>query len=370
MTKILVIEDEFGIREEVVEWLLAEGYEVYEAADGETGLDLAYECQPDIILCDILMPRMNGLEVLATLRADPHMFDIPFVFVTAAAERESIRQGMQLGADDYITKPFTYTELIDAVSARINRHDQQLYASQRRIENVQEALNKEIEHRMLKSRVMAMFSHDFRNPLTLILSSSNLIINYYDRIDKAEQIKKLKQINGSVHLLMQMLEEMLLLAEMELKNYQTQLETVNISRYIHQIIDEFSEIYTKHHLKFATNTQEIVLTDKKLLRQILHNLLSNAIKYSSEGSDVHVTLNVTSDNIIIEVQDHGVGMPADYLPKLFKPFERANNVNSVKGTGLGLAIVKQAVDCFGGEVHVESQIDEGTTFVVTIPLHT
>lgn len=119
MTKILVIEDESDIRDAVKDWLHFEGYEVIGAENGKQGLELIYSEHPDLVLCDISMPIMDGHEVLIELRSNPSYAQIPFVFLTAAADRESVQTGMNLGADDYLTKPFSHTDIVDAVKTRL-----------------------------------------------------------------------------------------------------------------------------------------------------------------------------------------------------------------------------------------------------------
>jgi DNA-binding response OmpR family regulator len=119
MTKILVIEDENGLREEIIEWLTIEGYEVFGAQDGIDGVSEALSCQPDLIVCDVTMPRLDGYGVLLELRANPNTAAIPFVFLTARATQDDVRRGMDQGADDYITKPFTLREFLQTIQNRL-----------------------------------------------------------------------------------------------------------------------------------------------------------------------------------------------------------------------------------------------------------
>lgn len=369
MAKIVVIEDEQHIRDEVTSWLQFEGHEVHNADNGQTGLDMIFQLKPELIICDIRMPGMNGFEVLLTVRSKPQTSDIPFVFITASAERESMRYGMKLGADDYITKPFTYKEILDAVNARIQKHALEKEVLGKQMDTLQNALDNEVEKRVLKSRIVAMFSHDFRNPLALIQSSANLLINYNDKLDEEKRINKLKQITGSVQLLMQMLDDMLLIAEMEDVSFRPHAKPLDIAEFVQAVLSDFSDIFIEtHEFNTLIETHDRILIDEKLLRHILHNVLSNAVKYSPDNAEVFVSVKRLHNHIEIVIQDYGIGIPDDYMPDLFEPFKRADNTGNIAGTGLGLSIVKQALDYCSGRIEVESTVGQGSKFKLLFPV--
>ncbi|MEL7432727.1 MAG: ATP-binding protein [Chloroflexota bacterium] len=368
MIRILVVEDETFIREELIDWLQFEGYEVYEAENGAVGVELAKAHQPDLIICDIRMPKMNGEEVLLEIRSNPQLSTTPFIFATASVEYDSIRRGMNLGADDYITKPYTHDDIMNAIKTRLKRHQQEQAQAEAQLQMMQAALETEIEQRLLKSRMVAMFSHDFRNPLALIQSSASLLTNYYDRLDKDKHIEKLKRIASATQLLTQMLDDMLLVAEMENPEYSPQPESLDVDAYVRHLISDFVDIYhTTHHFEVIGEISEKVYQDPKLLRQIMNNLLSNAVKYSPQNGEIRVTLSEDDTTVHIAISDNGIGMPEDYLANLFTAFQRADNAKHISGTGLGLAIVQQAIQHCEGSIAVESEENVGTTFTVSIP---
>ncbi len=171
MTKILIIEDEDMLHGEVSEWLTFEGYEVFSAKDGVAGLECAFRDLPDLIVCDIMMPRLDGYGVLLEMRSNLGTAAIPFIFVTAKVTTEDIRRGMILGADDYLTKPFERMDLLQAIQTRLAKKAALEQDHQCDVEQLQTALEQEHEQRLLKVKMVAMFSHDFRNPLTSIMSS-------------------------------------------------------------------------------------------------------------------------------------------------------------------------------------------------------
>src|SRR5260221_10406456 len=189
MTKILVIEDEAILRTEAVEWLTLEGYEALSAEDGKAGLEAAFQHLPDLIISDITMPRLDGFGVLLELHANPTTADIPFIFVTARAAHDDRRKGMDLGADDYITKPFTNPELLHAVHARLEKKAVQEQSRQREVGEWQQAFEQEREQRLLKAKLVAMFSHDFRNQLGVVLSSNSLLRDFGNRLDEKRRLQ-------------------------------------------------------------------------------------------------------------------------------------------------------------------------------------
>lgn len=370
MTKILVIEDEADIRDELVDWLYFEGYDVAIAIDGQQGIELAIEEQPDLIISDIRMPVMDGREVLMHVRSHPELSHVPFIFVTASAERDSVRLGMNLGADDYITKPFTVDEILTAIQAQVQKHRHHTETWEIQVQQLANALDSEREARLLKSRLVAMFSHDFRNPLSLIKSSADLILNYEERLSDDRRRKKLQQITASVTLLTQMLDDMLLVAEMETEHFEPTFVEADIIAFIMDIVQEFSQLTADNQqLVLHSQFEHIDMAfDPKLVRQIMVNILSNAVKYSPEGGEICVTIEKQAQHLAIQIQDRGIGIPKAYLPYLFEPFQRADNAKSFKGTGLGLSIVKQAVDYCDGMLQVRSHEGQGTTLTCLLPL--
>ncbi|GIK67551.1 MAG: hybrid sensor histidine kinase/response regulator [Chloroflexota bacterium] len=368
MVKILVIEDDPDLREAVMEWLQFEGYEVEGAENGRVGLEMLYTNVPDLIVCDIAMPEVDGHEVLIEVRSNLDTAQIPFIFLTAAADHESYRKGMNMGADDYLTKPFTHAEVLKAVRARLDKKLTQDRLLQSQLDMFQAALSEEREKRLLKSRLVAMFSHDFRNSLASILTSSGIIRNFDDRLTPEQRGNHLDRIDGSVHMLLQMLDEMLMVAEIEGGHLACSLRTTDVRALVETIVEEFRLIHRHtHRFHFRSNGLHPIEVDPKLLRQIVTNLLSNAVKYSASDSDVQIALFEKSSTLELRIEDQGIGIPPEAIPHLFEPFQRASNVANIKGTGLGLAIVKQAVELHGGEVTVASELGKWTRFVVVLP---
>ncbi len=363
-----MIEDEAGLREEVMDWLSFEGHEVSEAGDGLSGIETALGSVPDLIICDISMPRMDGYDVLLELHANSATASIPFIFMTAKATHDDIRKGMTLGADDYITKPFTRLELLQAIQARVEKKAFQDQEYQLRVDQLQQALMDEHEQRLLKSKLVAMFSHDFRNQLTVIASSATLIRNYANNLTEQRRLERINAIEASAHMLLQMLDDMLVVAQMETGNLTLKPAPVHIEQFFADIVTEFQAVQgDTMRLHFDSSFSETITVDALLLRQIAANLISNAIKYSPVGSEIFIRLEGQEQSCIFSVKDQGIGIPESDQLRLFDAFQRGSNVGKIMGTGLGLAIVKQAVDLLQGAIHLESQVGVGTTIAVMLP---
>lgn len=366
MATILVVDDEADLREEVVDWLVLEGHDVVSAGDGVSAVEAALAHNPDLIICDITMPHRSGYSVLLEVRA--WQAAAPFIFVTARAAYEDIRKGMELGADDYITKPFSRQELLQAIQTRLAKKAALEQEHQRKLDQLQQALDHEHEQRVLKGRLVAMFSHDFHNPLSSILMTNSLLRDHAAGLTEAQRVAYMNRIETSTRLLMQMLEDLFTVAQMETGNLEYKPEPLDLDGFFGQIVEEFHTVYgDRRPVQLDNRVQGAALLDKRLLRQIVTNLISNALKYSPNEGVVQVTLQRCPAAFVFTVEDRGAGIPEAEQQHIFDPFRRGSNAGGVSGKGLGLAIVKQAVTLHSGAIHLDSRPGEGTTVTVTLP---
>jgi PAS domain S-box-containing protein len=231
------------------------------------------------------------------------------------------------------------------------------------------ALEQQKELNELRSRFVAMTSHEFRTPLATILSSADLLQNYSDRIAPSERTDILKTIEGGVHRMTRMLDRVLLLSKADAKLLELSPHWVNVTELATQLVDEVTRQHAAPpgsiQMEFPQNRVE-GMYDAKLLGHIFTNLLGNALKYSPHGGQVTFSLKTIDSGLQFEVNDQGIGIPTDEIPHLFESFHRASNVGHIPGTGLGLAIVKNAVSLHGGQIAVKSEPGQGTCFTVTI----
>jgi PAS domain S-box-containing protein len=237
-------------------------------------------------------------------------------------------------------------------------------------ENLCQALEKEKELNELKSRFVSMISHEFRTPLTTILGANELLTHYYQSLTTEKKLVYLQRIHNNVKHLTQMLDDVLLLGKAEAGKLEVQPELLDLVQICRSLAEEFRiSTGSTHQLKFTANNQSIFIEiDEHLLRHILGNLLSNAIKYSPTGSTIDFKLACQDEVAQFQIQDRGIGISEEDQLRLFESFHRGTNAGKVTGTGLGLAIVKKAVDLLRGDITVNSQLNVGTTFTVTLPL--
>jgi len=233
---------------------------------------------------------------------------------------------------------------------------------------LQRSLAKERELGQLKSRFVSMASHEFRTPLTSILSSVSLIDMLNDKGKLAGQKKYIRRIESSVENMTTILNDFLSLEKLESGKVVLQTNEVTLNEFIAELKDDVAPMLKEdQHLLHEHEGATMARLDPHLMKNILLNLLSNAIKYSPNGSEVKVKSNLTNNHLCIEVIDQGIGIPKDEQKHMFTRFFRANNASNIKGTGLGLTIVKRYLDLMNGTIDFTSVENQGTTFTINIP---
>jgi PAS domain S-box-containing protein len=237
-------------------------------------------------------------------------------------------------------------------------------------EELRTALEKEKELNELKSRVVTMISHEFRTPLSTILSSSELLEHYRHKWAEEKQLSHVHRIQVAVKHMTNMLNDVLVIGKAEVGKLDFKPVPLDLVEYCRYLVEELQfDINTQDAIAFSCEYESIpCCMDEKLLGYILRNLLSNAIKYSPNGSTVKFSLTCREERAILEIQDQGIGIPQEDLPYLFESFHRATNVGNIQGTGLGLTIVKKCTDLHQGEIFVTSEVGIGTKFTVALPL--
>jgi len=239
----------------------------------------------------------------------------------------------------------------------------------RTTELLQVKLDKEKELSLLKSRFVSMVTHEFRTPLTTILSSSDMLKTYSERLDDERKAEHLNKIQSQVKRLTALLEDILTINKAETVGVEFNPSPTDLETFCREFLSEYEDASSIHTLHFNVEGRPARASlDQKLLRQALSNIVSNAIKYSPDGGNVYFDLEYQPGKAIIRIRDEGIGIPEDDLNRLFEIFHRASNVRGFPGTGLGLIIVKNAVDAHSGRVSVESTMGVGTTFTIELPL--
>ncbi|MFN8449292.1 MAG: response regulator [Anaerolineae bacterium] len=369
MAKILVIEDETSLREDIAELLTLEGYSVISACDGVEGVNSAISQQPDLIICDIMMPRLDGYEVLLDVRANSLTQFVPFIFLTAKAARDDMRTGMELGADDYVTKPFARLDLLRAIEKRLDVKAAQEREHQEQIDQFKAVLAHERGQRLLTERLISIFSSDFRNPVEGILTSTQLLTMYGEQVDESRRAAHLSRIEMAARYLLQMLDDMLVVAQIENDSLRFAPESLEIGQFVAQVVDEFRLIYADvHPLEYRCNVTRPMQADPRLMRQIAVNLIRHAARVTRPSGTIFVTLEELAGEYVLTVQHAGDDVPAgEAQPSLAGEFSFSNGDGGLE-TGLGLTVVNQAVDLHGGFLQIEQQPSTGTKTTVVFPI--
>jgi PAS domain S-box-containing protein len=236
-------------------------------------------------------------------------------------------------------------------------------------EDLKQALENEKELNELKSRFISMTSHEFRTPLSTILSSSELLENYHHKWEEEKKLKHFTRIKTAVQHMTNLLNDVLFFGKAEAGKIDCNRSNLDLVEYSKQIVEDRQIDQPDININFITKQTKLIgKIDEKTLGHILNNLLSNAIKYSKPGTTVNLTLSSQEKRAVFEIQDEGIGIPSEDLPFLFDSFHRCQNVGNIQGTGLGLSIVKKCLDLLQGEISVTSEVGVGTKFIITIPL--
>ena len=234
-----------------------------------------------------------------------------------------------------------------------------------------EALDKEKQLNEIKSRFVSMASHEFRTPLSTVLSSASLLGKYTTTEEQDKRTRHIEKIKNSVKHLNDILEDFLSLGKLDEGRVESHLSAFDLKEFLADTTDEMKGLLKKgQHIELHYNgrTTEIY-SDKKLLKNVLINLITNAIKFSNENDEITVAAAIHTEDAIITVQDRGIGIAQEDMEHLFSSFFRGVNAINIQGTGLGLHIVKRYLDLLGGSVEVKSSLGNGTTFIITVPIN-
>jgi signal transduction histidine kinase len=388
---VLVVEDNPDLQQYVQE-TLSSYYRVYTASNGEQALAVLRKQEIDVILSDVSMPVMDGLTLLKKVKAHPAHRFIPFILLTARIAREDRLQGLDEGADDYLTKPFDGTELLTRLRCAVRTRAlyRELEAKNHELEAAKRGLQRKVDERTYelslqsqkamsanksKDQFLANMSHEMRTPLTAIIGFSDLIaggVSSHEAIEFQDTIRR----NAS-HLL-SLIDEILDFSKIESGTMTIERSAIETADFFHTIESSFlPEVERKKielKVKLGPDVAPAVITDPKRLRQMVTNLIGNAVKFTDAGT-VQVEVQVIDDRgrpqLRIRVIDSGIGIEPASQDKLFSPFAQADMALSRKygGTGLGLALSRKIARALGGELMIESSLPgQGSTFALWVPI--
>lgn len=360
MKKILVIEDEKLIREQLLKILDLEKYDVKSAENGAVGLEMAKEELPDLILCDVLMPKMNGFDVLKELQKDPDTATIPFIFLTAQAAESDLRKGMVLGAEDYITKPFFVEDLLSSIKTRLEKKELMEKISKDKLDE-------------LRDKIIYSLPHELRTPLTSLYGFTDYLYKNHETVDRQSLRKITKTMKNAAERLIKLIHNYTEYSQLELMEASPDLisevkeesipnPAATISFTAQRIADNHKR---RSDLKLRLENTPIYF-DSAHLEKIVEELVDNAFKFSEEGTTVTVKTDVDEDSYSIHVANLGVGMTPAQVKNIGAYMQFDRETQEQQGAGLGLVIVQKLVKIHKGEFKIESDPGKQITFIVKL----
>ena len=363
--KILIVDDVVSNVLLLKILLSNEKFQVCTASNGNMCIEQAKKEKPDLILLDVMMPDISGFDAAVILKKDPETMDIPIIFLTALNNPNDLVHGFQVGANDFLTKPFNKEELLMRVM-----HQIQLVAAKRIIVRQNEELKRTISNR---DKMYSVIAHDLRSPMASIRMVLNLAVNVvspemvgpeiYNLLDKANRESE------DTH---DLLDNLLKWTKSQTGRLSVVYQNLDLDDIVPGVVDIFHVIaeMKKINLRCLPSEEKItVRADNDMLKTIIRNFLSNAVKFTPEGKDVEVFYKREGDFARISVRDQGVGIDADRVDTIFRKGETTYGTGGEEGSGLGLQLCQDFARKNGGEAYVESVPGEGSTFSFTVPLY-
>jgi two-component system, sensor histidine kinase and response regulator len=384
INSILIVDDNPKNLQVLGKLLQYENFEVEFAIDGQSALDWMEAKKFDLMLLDINMPVISGFEVCKKIRSNPKFDKMPIIFLTADIDRESILKGFELGAQDYVTKPFDSRELIMRVKTHLS-----LKNSREKLEELNLSLEDKVKERTaelliakekaeetdrLKTVFLNNLSHELRTPMNGILGFINLLKK--PELEEEKKEKYIEIVNISAERLLDTMDELVVISRIEAGDNMLHITSFDLNQEMHFQFAFFKPKADKKAIQLLCSNKidsnaAIIKSDKIKIASILTNLINNAIKFTNKGT-VEFGNYIENDNLVLFVKDTGVGIPTNRLEAIFERFVQADTrlTREHEGLGLGLSITKAYVEALGGKIAVESEKGKYSVFTVTLPYNT
>ncbi len=360
MNKILIIEDEDLVREGIVLILSINGYTVFEANNGRLGAEIALKEIPDLIISDIMMPEMDGYAVLKAVRGNAETSTVPFLFLSAKADQSDMRLGMNLGADDYLTKPFQLEELLKAVQVRLERSSTEKAKTQEKIDE-------------LRTNLSFALPHELLTPLNGILGFSKILKESWSEFSEEDAGEMLDEIFKSGLRLQRLIENFLLFSRLELVSHNaasleqfTKFSAHSALDIIESSANAVARRYNRNadvRLSLADATVKIA---PEHLSKIVEEITDNAFKFSPAGTSIHINSHADDSGYYIAITDKGRGIAQEDIRRIGGYMQFGRQEHEQQGAGLGLAISKKIVDFCCGSLSLDSNLGNGTTCTIRL----
>lgn len=362
--KILVVDDVVSNVLLLKILLTNEGFQVCTANNGDECVKMAKSDNPDLILLDVMMPGISGFDTAVILKKDPETAEIPIIFLTALNNPSELVHGFQVGANDFLTKPFNKEELVMRVM-----HQIQLVAAKRIIVKQNEELKRTISNR---DKMYSVIAHDLRSPMASIRMVLNLAVNAIQpEVVGTEIFELLDKANKESEETHNLLDNLLKWTKSQTGRMNVVYQDFDLNDVIPGVVDIFVMIADtkKIRLDYTPCKEKLVVrADNDMLKTVVRNFMSNAIKFSPEGSVIEISAERENTFAKINIRDHGVGIAQERIDELFQKGETTYGTSGEEGSGLGLQLCADFARKNGGDVRVESVLGEGSMFSVLVPL--
>ncbi len=359
---VMIIDDSADIRMIINETLNLYGFATVVASDGLSGLKLAAEHLPDLIICDINMPVMDGFQTLEAMRAQEITSTIPFVFLSGATDRVNVRKGMELGADDYLTKPFSPKELTAAVNARLDKHARLQTVSDRKLEE-------------LRGNITLALPHELRTPLNGIMGLAHMMMEDYQTMPPDEVLESSRFIYDSACRLHRLIENFLVYSQIELLASEGKgielpgsISPVAVSTLIPEVTRRVAARHRREGDLLLKLEPASVLVPEENFVKIVEELTDNAFKFSEPGKPVLVATTAEEGSLELVIADKGRGLTADLVARIGPHMQFERRTFEQQGAGLGLFIAKRLTELLGGQILFEGIPAQGTSVKLRFPL--
>ncbi len=361
--KILIIDDIASNIQVVANVLKKHNFNISYAQNGKTGIERAKQIDFDLILLDIMMPEMDGYEVCEKLKKVPKTKDVPVIFLTAKTTEDSLRKGFESGGVDFISKPFKTAELI----ARVNTHIQ--------LKTVREILSKTNirlqEANFSKDKLLSIIAHDLRNPFSVLITFSKLLLDSYDDFKKDDVINYLKTFYQTSKQGYNLLDNLLKWSKSQTGAMEVEGEVIDFNDIVEENITLLNSQAKSKEIELINEVPKNIFAfaDLNMILTVIRNLISNAIKFTNLRGKVVVKGRNYDKYIEISIKDNGIGIPEEDLEKIFRidiKYSTEGTANE-RGSGLGLVLCKEFIEKNLGTLKANSKIDEGSEFIFTLP---
>ncbi len=365
---ILVVDDDVSARNLLITYLgHHHGYTMLEAENGQIALDLIAADPPDLVVLDIMMPGLSGLEVLQTVRGRYQPTELPVVLLTALGDTGDVTRGLELGASDYLVKPVDLAVL----TARIRGH----LRNKRLHDQALAGLEQLRELDVLKDRFMQIAAHDLKSPLGTIGMGLQILGDAVaDRDEAGQEIERvLQMMEFAVATMRSIIDDYLDLQTIKAGRLELDLQSIQLNHQLESVLDQFRPYADSKSIALEADLDPAlprISGDPDRLAQVINNLISNAIKFTPRGGQVVARTRGNGGSLRLEVSDSGPGIRPEEVPLLFQEFTRLSNrpTGGEKSSGVGLAIARYLIEAHQGRIGVHTQPGQGSTFWVELPV--